>query len=248
MAAPLERPFRIDQDVGDVLDVANLSVAAAHLHQRIVGGARPVRRVEFQNRADTRAARRGQDPVLTLDVMDDERVRPGQQRRDHEPDALAAPGRCKAQHVLRSVMPQVAGGDTAKHDAAPRQQTRPADVAGPRPARRTVSGHVAALPRPPHRHGDGNDDRGGDAAGDDQRALQKDARRVGVEAEPPPEESEGRIDRQAAPERHRRAQLRLEAKAPGAPLRGRPDRRQHQQGHHRQLGPHHLGSGHVLSP
>ena len=36
--AAIERPFRINQDVGDVLDVAHLLVAAPHLQQRIVGG------------------------------------------------------------------------------------------------------------------------------------------------------------------------------------------------------------------
>ena len=33
--APLARPFRIDQDVGDVLDIAHLVRALAHLQQRI---------------------------------------------------------------------------------------------------------------------------------------------------------------------------------------------------------------------
>ena len=41
MIAPLERAFRIDQDVGDVLDVADLPLAAADLEQRIVGGGLP---------------------------------------------------------------------------------------------------------------------------------------------------------------------------------------------------------------
>jgi hypothetical protein len=36
MVAPLERAFRIDQDVGDVLDVADFLGAAADLEQRIV--------------------------------------------------------------------------------------------------------------------------------------------------------------------------------------------------------------------
>ena len=38
MIAAVERPFRIDQDVGDVLDVAHFLVAAPYLQQRIVSG------------------------------------------------------------------------------------------------------------------------------------------------------------------------------------------------------------------
>ena len=38
MIAAVERSFRIDQDVGDVLDVAHFLVAAPHLQQRIVSG------------------------------------------------------------------------------------------------------------------------------------------------------------------------------------------------------------------
>jgi hypothetical protein len=38
MIAAVERSFRIDQDVGDVLDIAHFLIAAPHLQQRIVGG------------------------------------------------------------------------------------------------------------------------------------------------------------------------------------------------------------------
>jgi hypothetical protein len=36
---PLERPFRIDQHIGNVLDVAHLPFAAADFQQRVVGRA-----------------------------------------------------------------------------------------------------------------------------------------------------------------------------------------------------------------
>ena len=49
MIAPLERTFRINQDVGDVLDVADLPLAAADLEQRIVRGAGGVGRIEQQH-------------------------------------------------------------------------------------------------------------------------------------------------------------------------------------------------------
>ena len=53
MIAALERSFRIDQDVGDVLDVAHFLVAAAHLQQRIVGGRQRVGRIEHQDAAES---------------------------------------------------------------------------------------------------------------------------------------------------------------------------------------------------
>ncbi len=37
VVSPFQRSFRVDKDVGDVLDVAHLSIAAADLEQRIVG-------------------------------------------------------------------------------------------------------------------------------------------------------------------------------------------------------------------
>ena len=56
---PLQRALGIDQDVGDVLDVADLPFAAADLEQRIVGGARRVGRIEQQHAAEpARASRR----------------------------------------------------------------------------------------------------------------------------------------------------------------------------------------------
>ena len=57
--APLQRAFGIDQDVGDVLDVADFPFAAADLEQRIVGGARGIGRIEQQHAAEAaRASRR----------------------------------------------------------------------------------------------------------------------------------------------------------------------------------------------
>ena len=87
--APFERPFRIDQDVGDVLDVAYLGVAAAHFEQRIVPGRSRIGRIEQQHAAEAGTPARRQLPVLTLDVVDDGRTRPGQKRRDDQSDALS---------------------------------------------------------------------------------------------------------------------------------------------------------------
>ena len=59
VVAAFQRAFGIDQDVGDVLDVAHLMLAAAHLEQRIVGGRRGIGRIEQQHVAEAaRASRR----------------------------------------------------------------------------------------------------------------------------------------------------------------------------------------------
>ena len=38
MVSPFQRSFRVDQDVGDVLDVTDLGVVAPYLEQRVLGG------------------------------------------------------------------------------------------------------------------------------------------------------------------------------------------------------------------
>jgi len=48
MVAALERPFGIDQDVGDVLDIADLLQASPHLEQGIVARRARVRWIEQQ--------------------------------------------------------------------------------------------------------------------------------------------------------------------------------------------------------
>ena len=48
MVAPLARAFRIDQDVGDVLHVAHLVLALAHLEQWIEAGGERIGRIEQQ--------------------------------------------------------------------------------------------------------------------------------------------------------------------------------------------------------
>jgi hypothetical protein len=59
----LQAPLGIDEDVGDVLDIAHLPFAAPHFQQRVVGGGFRVGRIEQQ---DATAARRGQSPKSRL--------------------------------------------------------------------------------------------------------------------------------------------------------------------------------------
>ena len=105
MVAPFERAFRIDQHVGDVLHVAHFVDAAPHFHQRIVRRRGFIGRIEQQHAAETRTKTSGQIPVFALDVVNDGRMRPGQQRRDDEPHTLAAARRGETQHMFGSVMP-----------------------------------------------------------------------------------------------------------------------------------------------
>ena len=117
MAALFEAPFGIDQDVGDVLDVAHFPFAAADFKQWIVGRRLGVGRIEQQHAPVPGAEAGGELPVLALDVVDDGRARPGQQRGDHEADALAGTGWRKAQHMLRPVVAEIVVGVTAEHHA-----------------------------------------------------------------------------------------------------------------------------------
>jgi hypothetical protein len=108
VVAPLARAFRVDQDVGDVLHVAHLVRALAHLQQRIEACRRAIGGIEQQAVRGPGAPAGGQLPVLTLDVVDDGRPGPGQERGEDEAHALAGPGRRHRQDMLGAVVAQVA--------------------------------------------------------------------------------------------------------------------------------------------
>src|SRR3546814_14106900 len=90
MIAPLERTFRVDKDVGDVLNVADFVFAAADFEQRIVMRRSRVGRVEQQCMAETCAPAGGDLPVFTLDVVYDRRAGPAPQHGNAQAAALAA--------------------------------------------------------------------------------------------------------------------------------------------------------------
>ena len=127
VVAALQRAFRIDQHVGDVLDIANFPLAAANLEQRVVGGGRRVGGVEQQHTAMQDAETGGERPVLALDVMDDGGARPGQQRGDDEAHALAGPSGGEAEHMLRTIMAEILAIQFSEHDAIRPQQPRALD-------------------------------------------------------------------------------------------------------------------------
>src|SRR6266849_699721 len=138
MVAAVERSFRIDQDVGDVLDVAHFLVAAPHLQQRIVRGREAIGRIEFEDAAEPRPKTCRQRPVLSLDVVNDAASGPGQQRRDHQADAFTRSCRCEAQDMFRSVMAQIMPGMAAEDDTVRAEQSGAVDFLVRGPARRTI--------------------------------------------------------------------------------------------------------------
>ena len=155
MAAPFQRPFGIDQDVGDVLDVADLVRSLAHLEQRVVAGRARIGRIEQQAVREFRPPAGGQLPVLALDVVNDGRPGPRQQRRDDKPDALARAGRREGHDMLGSVMAQILAAEPAEEDAGRPEEPGALDLALVRPARGAIGGDEPVLACPPQRADDG---------------------------------------------------------------------------------------------
>src|SRR3546814_19132568 len=112
--AAFERAFRIYQDVGDVLDVADFVGAAANLEQRVVASRAGIGRIEEQAVRETLAPACGQLPVLALDIVDDRRDRPAEPRRPDTAEALAAPGRAEGREVAGARVTEMARTATAE--------------------------------------------------------------------------------------------------------------------------------------
>src|SRR5713101_4073867 len=138
---------------------------------------------------------RSQGPVLPLDVVDDTTTRPGQKRRYHETNAFTGPGRREAQHMLRSIVPQVVTLETPEYDTVGPGKAGGTNLRTCGPASRTVGRRGLGFACPPHRHGNGNRDRDESARRRDVSALNEDLRRIGVIGVPPPEERRWKIDR-----------------------------------------------------
>ena len=90
-----ERAFWIDEDVGDILDVANFPLALPRFQQGIVGSGGPIGRIQQKHPAVPGTKPCGQRPVLALDVVDNSRTWPGEER-GHSPTPL--PERVGAKH------------------------------------------------------------------------------------------------------------------------------------------------------
>ena len=61
-------------------------------------------------------------PVFALDVVDDDALRPGQQRRDDKPDAFAGARRRERHDVLGAVMAQIFASELAEKHARRTEQ------------------------------------------------------------------------------------------------------------------------------
>jgi hypothetical protein len=128
MVPPFQRSLRVNQNIGDVLDVTHLPFAAANFEQRIVSRRLGVGRIKQQHATVLGAEARRQAPVLTLDVMHDATARPCQQGRHHQADALAGPGRRETQHMFRAIVAQVVVIEPPKHDAVRRDEAGDTDL------------------------------------------------------------------------------------------------------------------------
>ncbi len=244
----LKGAFGVDQDVGDVLDVADLTLAAAHLQQRIVSGASCIGGIELQHPAKASPPTGGQLPVLALNVMNDGRAWPGEERRHNEPHALARSRWGEAEHVLGPVMAQVVRSKPAQDHAIGTEEPGPADVLGLSPACGAVSGHPPRLPRPPDRQRHRHDDGQRSAGDDDPCALNKDLGRVGVEGEPPQEEIRRRVNPNTGKSEPRCAEFGLVGQPPGCPFGRRPEADEDDQQNGEDLAPKDLGSRHGQVP
>jgi len=204
MVPAFELALGVDEDVGDVLDVAHFAVAAPDLQQRIVGRACRVGGVEQQDTREARTPAGGELPVLALDVVHDRGARPGKERGDDEAIALAGTGRRETEHMLRAVMAEIALLVAPEHHAVLAQKARSFHILAARPAGRAIGCHVARFAGAQHREKDRDGDGRNAARSGDDCALDKDARRIGVVPVPPDEDVPGRVDRPAEEQRDAR--------------------------------------------
>ena len=244
VVAPLERALRVDQHVGDILDVADFPFAAPHLEEGIVGGARRIGRIEHEHSAELGPPAGRQGPVLSLDVVDDRRSRPGQERGDHKADALAAARRREAEHMLGTVVAKVSAAPAAQHHAFGVKQAGVTDLSGFRPASGAIGGDRLGFARPPDRHRDGDDDGGDRARRCDIGPFDEDFGSIGVVSEPPPEEGRRRIERPAEQRKPRPSEFRLKGKPPSRPLGRRPNEGEDDGADKQHLAPENLGPFH----
>src|SRR4051794_22055938 len=116
MIAALQRPFGIDENIGDILRLTDLAVAFADLKQRIIGRTRRIGRIKQKDRSKPRTPTGGQLAILALDVMDDGGIWPGQEGWDDKTNALPRPGRRKTQHVFGAIVSEIGVIKTTEHD------------------------------------------------------------------------------------------------------------------------------------
>ena len=149
VVALLEAAFRIDQHVGDILHVAHFPFAAPDLEQRIVGGGSGIGRIKQQDPAMASAEACRNLPVLALDVVNDRRSRPGQQRWNDQTDTFTRPCGREAKDMFRAVMTQIRSAKPAEDYAGITEHAHFTDFTFIGPAGRAEGFRLAAFARPP---------------------------------------------------------------------------------------------------
>src|ERR1700729_2031674 len=147
----LERAFGINQDVGDILRITYFVVSFPDLEQRIVGRAGWIGRIEQEHGPKPRTPAGGQLEILSLDVVDDRGIGPSQQGWNDETDALPGPCRRKAQHVFRTIMPEIAATEASEPPAVRPEKSCPPNLSRFGPSRRAIRCNVLSFFRPPDR-------------------------------------------------------------------------------------------------
>ena len=125
--------------------------------------------------------------------------------------------------MLRAGMAQVAPPDLAEQHAAVCQHACRLDLPAICPAGRAESLRLFRLARAPNRQRDCDDHSDEHAADGDQAASLEYLRSVGIEREPPPEESRWRVDWTAAKIEPRLSEFWLISERMGGPLRRSPN-------------------------
>ena len=89
VVSALQRAFRVNQYVSDVLNIAYFMLAAAHAHKWIIFRGSPVGWIKPHASGKSGSPARRELPILALDVVDDGAAGPGQQGWYNQPHALA---------------------------------------------------------------------------------------------------------------------------------------------------------------
>ena len=193
---------------------------------------------------EARAKASGQDPVLTLDVVDDGRAGPRQQGRDDQAHALARAGRRKGHDMLRAVMAQVTLAQHAEHDTGIAMEAGALDLAGIGPARRAIGGDLARLARAPQGAEDRRAAANETAGAGEHPCLVENARGIGIVMVPPAKQRPGAVDRQVVQPKPRHAQLGLIGQHRRRPLGRRPDPGNDDAEDNKDLADEQFGGGH----
>ncbi len=242
---------RVDNHGGDVLYVLDQIAVHADFHERIEAGRIRAGRVELDAALTQRlAAPAGCEvPAFALDVVDQHRMLPGQQRGQDDAHALAGARWRERQDVFRPSMAQVLVVVIAKKHPACilfiGQQSGGLDLFGFGPVRRTVQIVLLAcsLARAPECQGHRHQQRQKPAHTHDEVRVLKDFhdRQAVVERVVFPRPHQD-VEREIHGGRdHGFAQHRTPLQCPGGVFRGGPHRDQHDHGEQAQGRPHEAG-------